>query len=186
MNERPLPLPPKSIQQPRVEAADGASTASFIALGASMLLFLGVLANAIRKRKGLHHAVPSPFGSTDDSGDSENECEQLPQGLLSAQPTKGPRAAREAPAGAPLSKKTIAEALKLTTGRVRVHGLLSGSEHNGKEGLVMGKSAPADASAPVRWNVRMDDGQHLSLKPSNLQLLPSGRVEPSVTKRPAL
>ena len=50
--------------------------------------------------------------------------------------------------------------------RVRVHRLRSEPQHNGEEGVAIGKTDTPDGP---RWNIRCFNGARLSLKPKNLE-----------------
>ncbi len=56
--------------------------------------------------------------------------------------------------------------------QVRVCGLTNATHYNGREGVLIGMSdaqSGAGANATGRWNIRLLDGDVLSLKPSNMQ-----------------
>ena len=82
----------------------------------------------------------------------------------------------ETAVSAPLDFRRPAPAGALREGaRVQVHGLQKAAQHNGKFGEL---ASFADATG--RWNVTLDDGTKLSLKPASL----SADAAPAESLRP--
>ena len=86
-------------------------------------------------------------------------------------------ASDEAEASPTSQSRPAGEDSEFTPGmHVRIVGLQSAREHNGKEGVLI---APVATASGTRWNLRLKSGELLALKPSNLEALESG---PSMQK----
>ena len=71
--------------------------------------------------------------------------------------------------GKPLDERTSLATRGLSPGqRVRIHSLKGAAHHNGKTGILIEQSS---LNGIVRWNVRLDSGEKLSLRPSCLEVV---------------
>ena len=71
--------------------------------------------------------------------------------------------------GKPLDESASLATRGLSPGqRVRIHSLKGAAHHNGKTGILIEQSS---LNGIVRWNVRLDSGEKLSLRPSCLEVV---------------